>query len=38
MSPFKTMSEDAVQRINGLQREFFDKLYRLFEPYLPESG
>jgi ubiquinone/menaquinone biosynthesis C-methylase UbiE len=37
MSPFKTMSEDEVQRINELQRELFDKLYRLFEPPLPEG-
>jgi 2-polyprenyl-3-methyl-5-hydroxy-6-metoxy-1,4-benzoquinol methylase len=37
MSPFKTMSEDEVQRINELQREIFDKVYRLFEPPLPEG-
>lgn len=37
MSPFKTMSEEEVQRINELQRELFDKLYRLFEPPLPEG-
>jgi ubiquinone/menaquinone biosynthesis C-methylase UbiE len=37
MSPFKTMSEDEVQRINELQRELFDKAYRLFEPPLPEG-
>lgn len=37
MSPFKTMSEDEVQRINELQRQLFDKVYRLFEPPLPEG-
>jgi ubiquinone/menaquinone biosynthesis C-methylase UbiE len=37
MSPFKTMSEDEVQRINELQRKLFDKLYRLFEPPLPKG-
>jgi SAM-dependent methyltransferase len=37
MSPFKTMSEEEVERINQLQRELFDKLYRLFEPPLPEG-
>jgi len=37
MSSFETMSEEEVQRINQLQRELFDKLYRLFEPPLPEG-
>jgi SAM-dependent methyltransferase len=37
MSPFKTTSEEEVRRINELQRELFDKLYRLFEPPLPEG-
>jgi len=37
MSSFKTMSEEEVQRINEIQRELFDKLYRLFEPPLPEG-
>ena len=37
MSSFETISEDEVQRINQLQRELFDKLYRLFEPPLPEG-
>jgi SAM-dependent methyltransferase len=37
MSPFKSMSEDEVRRINELQRELFDGLYRLFEPPLPDG-
>jgi len=37
MSPFERMPEDEVQRINRLQSEMFDKLYRLFEPPLPEG-
>ena len=37
MSPFDRMSDEEVQRINQLQRELFDKLYRLFEPPLPEG-
>jgi len=36
MAPFKTVSEEEIQRVNRLQRETFDKLYRLFEPPLPE--
>jgi len=35
--PFKTVSEEEVQRINRLQRSSFDKLYQLFEPPLPEG-
>jgi ubiquinone/menaquinone biosynthesis C-methylase UbiE len=37
MPPFKTVSEREVQKVNRLQRETFDKLYRLFEPPLPEG-
>ena len=37
MTPFKTVSEEEIQRVNRLQRETFDKLYRLFEPPLPEG-
>jgi ubiquinone/menaquinone biosynthesis C-methylase UbiE len=37
MSPFETKSEEEVRRINELQRRSFDKLYRLFEPPLPEG-
>ena len=37
MEPFKTVSEEEIQRVNRLQRETFDKLYRLFEPPLPEG-
>jgi ubiquinone/menaquinone biosynthesis C-methylase UbiE len=37
MAPFKTVSEEEIQRVNRLQRKTFDKLYRLFEPPLPEG-
>jgi ubiquinone/menaquinone biosynthesis C-methylase UbiE len=37
MTPFKTVSEEEVQRINRLQRNSFDKLYEVFEPPLPEG-
>lgn len=37
MTPFKTVSEEEIQRVNRLQRTTFDKLYRLFEPPLPEG-
>ena len=37
MAPFKTVSEEEVQKVNRLQRDTFDKLYRLFEPPLPEG-
>jgi ubiquinone/menaquinone biosynthesis C-methylase UbiE len=37
MAPFKTVSEEETQRVNRLQRETFDRLYRLFEPPLPEG-
>ena len=35
MSPFEETSEEKTRRINEIQREMFDKLYRLFEPPLP---
>ena len=37
MAPFKTVSDEEIQRVNRLQRETFDKLYHLFEPPLPEG-
>lgn len=37
MSRFKTSSEEAIQRINRLQRDLFDKLYHFFEPSLPDG-
>jgi ubiquinone/menaquinone biosynthesis C-methylase UbiE len=37
MKSFDTVSEEEIQRINRLQRNSFDKLYRLFEPPLPEG-
>jgi SAM-dependent methyltransferase len=37
MAPFKTVSEEEIKRVNRLQRETFDRLYRLFEPPLPEG-
>jgi ubiquinone/menaquinone biosynthesis C-methylase UbiE len=37
MTPFKTVSEEEVQRINRLQQNSFDKIYKLFEPPLPED-
>jgi len=37
MAPFKTVSKEEIERVNRLQREAFDKLYRLFEPPLPEG-
>jgi ubiquinone/menaquinone biosynthesis C-methylase UbiE len=37
MTPFKTVSEEEIQRINRLQQNSFDKLYKLFEPPLPEG-
>jgi SAM-dependent methyltransferase len=37
VTPFKTFSEEEIQRINRLQRSLFDKLYHLFEPPLPEG-
>jgi ubiquinone/menaquinone biosynthesis C-methylase UbiE len=37
MSSFETKSEEEIRRINELQRRSFDKLYRLFEPPLPEG-
>ena len=37
MSPFEKMSEEEVRRINDLQRELFDKIYRIFEPPLPDG-
>jgi len=35
MTPFKTVTEEEVQRINRLQQRSFDKQYQLFEPPLP---
>jgi SAM-dependent methyltransferase len=37
VTPFKTVSEEEVHRINRLQRNSFDQLYHLFEPPLPEG-
>jgi len=37
VTPFKTVSEEEIQRINRLQRISFDTLYHLFEPPLPEG-
>ena len=37
MTPFKTVSEEEIQRINRLQQKSFDKLHHLFEPPLPEG-
>jgi ubiquinone/menaquinone biosynthesis C-methylase UbiE len=37
MTPFKTVSEEEIQRVNRLQRKTFDRLYHLFEPPLPEG-
>jgi ubiquinone/menaquinone biosynthesis C-methylase UbiE len=37
MSPFDETSEEKTRRINEIQREMFDKLYRVFEPPLPEG-
>ena len=37
MAPFKAVSKEEIQRVNRLQRETFDKLYRLFEPPLSEG-
>ena len=37
MTPFKTVSEKEIQRINRLQRKTFDRLYHLFDPPLPEG-
>jgi ubiquinone/menaquinone biosynthesis C-methylase UbiE len=37
MSPFETKSEEEIRRINELQRQSFDRLYRLFEPPLPQG-
>ena len=37
MTNFKTISEEEIQRINRVQRNTFDELYRLFEPPLPEG-
>ena len=37
MTPFSPVSEKEIQRINRLQRKTFDRLYRLFEPPLPEG-
>ena len=37
MTPFKTVSEKEIQRINRLQRKTFDRLYHLFDPPLPQG-
>ena len=37
MTSFKTFSEEEIQRINRRQGNLFDKLYRIFEPPLPEG-
>jgi ubiquinone/menaquinone biosynthesis C-methylase UbiE len=37
MTPFKTVSEEEVRRINRLQQKSFDQMYRLFEPPLPDG-
>ena len=37
MTNFKTVNEEEIQRINRVQRNTFDELYRLFEPPLPEG-
>jgi SAM-dependent methyltransferase len=37
VTPFKTVREEEIKRINRLQRNSFDKLYQLFEPPLPEG-
>ena len=37
MSSFESKSEEEVRRINELQRRSFDRIYRLFEPPLPEG-
>jgi ubiquinone/menaquinone biosynthesis C-methylase UbiE len=37
VTPFKTVSEEEIQRINRLQQNSFDELYQLFEPPLPEG-
>jgi ubiquinone/menaquinone biosynthesis C-methylase UbiE len=37
MAPFKKVSKEEIERVNRLQREAFDRLYRLFDPPLPEG-
>lgn len=37
MAPFKKVSKEEIERVNRMQRETFDRLYRLFEPPLPEG-
>jgi SAM-dependent methyltransferase len=37
MTSFRKVSEEEIRRINRLQRNTFDELYRLFEPPLPEG-
>jgi len=37
VTPFKSFSEEKVQRINRIQRNLFDKLYLRFEPPLPDG-
>ena len=37
MNAFETPTDEEVQRVNEAQQAVFDKLYRLFEPPLPEG-
>ena len=37
MGPFKTLTQEEIAKINKSQKELFDRLYRLFEPPLPEG-
>lgn len=37
MGPFKKRDEKEIERINRVQRNLFTKLYRLFDPPLPEG-
>jgi ubiquinone/menaquinone biosynthesis C-methylase UbiE len=37
MASFRIVSEEEIRRVNRLQQETFDRLYRLFEPPLPEG-
>jgi len=37
MGPFKTLTQEEIAKINKGQKELFDRLYRLFEPPLPEG-
>ncbi|MBW2603859.1 MAG: class I SAM-dependent methyltransferase [Deltaproteobacteria bacterium] len=37
MTPFKTVGEAEVQRINRLQQNSFDEQYQILDPPLPEG-